>query len=180
MAPAPIVLYQYGDNMFSHRWLDDANNVAFTISEASHNPTLVIKLHREAKWAGLHPTMLGPEKSWYYLGPGNKAGYVCYGNNQTNHNMSEKFRKKKREGSSSRYFTSQAGKEYKWKITETKMECFEGWTHLASTPIASYEISHHEAEYHGKVTLRGNAIALATEIMTSLVLNRMAADLGWD
>jgi hypothetical protein len=31
MAPAPITLYQFGDNMFSHRWLDEGGNVAFTM-----------------------------------------------------------------------------------------------------------------------------------------------------
>jgi len=89
--------------------------------------------------------------------------------------MVEKFRKQKREGSSSRYFTSQSGKEYKWKISPTKMECVDGWS-----TIAIYEISHHEAEYYGKITLKSAALPLATEIMTSLVLNKMATDLGWE
>ncbi len=31
MAPTSIVLYQYGDNMFHHRWTDDANNLAFSV-----------------------------------------------------------------------------------------------------------------------------------------------------
>jgi len=161
--------------MFHHRWTDDANNLAFSVSEADNTPNLVVKLHREPKWAQLHPAVLGPERSYFFLGPHRTPGYICYGNNQTNHGMMEKFRKQKREGSSSRYFTTQSGRDYKWKISPTRMECVDGWTTLAI-----YEVSHHEAEYHGKITLRSGALALATEIMTSLVLNKMAGDLGWE
>lgn len=75
------------------------SHIKLKTPQASVHPTLVIKLHREHKWAELHSTMLGPEKSWFYLGPGNRPGYVCYGNNQINHNMSEKFRKKKKDSS---------------------------------------------------------------------------------
>ncbi|KAF5364264.1 hypothetical protein D9756_000102 [Leucocoprinus leucothites] len=175
MAPAPLVLYQKGDNMFFHQWVDEAGSVAFSVTEASKSPNLVIKLHREPRWAQLHTSILGPEKSWFYLGPNQKPGYVCYGNNQTNLGMIEKFRKRKRDGSSSRYFTSQSGKEYKWKITQTRMECTDSWTTLAV-----WELTQPEEEHYGKLTLRAAALPLATEIMTSLVLNKMAADLGWD
>lgn len=69
-------------------------------SQASNSPTLLIKLHREPEWAQLHQSILGPEKSWFYLGPNKQPGYVCYGNNQTNHGMMEKFRKRSWAGSS--------------------------------------------------------------------------------
>ncbi|KXN88998.1 hypothetical protein AN958_06460 [Leucoagaricus sp. SymC.cos] len=175
MAPASLVLYQYGDNMFHHRWVDEANSLAFYVTEAANSPNLVIKLHREPKWAQMHPSIMGPEKSWFYLGPGNIPGYVCYGNNPSHHGMMEKFRKRKRDSGSSRYFTSQQGKDYKWKIAPTKMECTD-----SGTTLAVYEISDPEADYHGKLTLKSAALPLVTEIMTSLVLNKMAIDLSWD
>jgi hypothetical protein len=41
-------------------------------------------------------------------------------------------------------------------------------------------MSQPEEDHYGKLTLKSGALPLATEIMTSLVLNKMAIDLGWD
>ncbi|KAL9713212.1 hypothetical protein Ac2012v2_004453 [Leucoagaricus gongylophorus] len=76
MSSAPLILYQHGVNMLHHQWIDETGNVAFTVSEASNSPTLLIKLHREPEWAQLHQSILGPEKSWFYLGPNKQPGFV--------------------------------------------------------------------------------------------------------
>jgi hypothetical protein len=74
-------------------------NIVYSHSQADTTPNLVIKLHREPKWTQLHSSIMGPEKSWFYLGPSNQSGFVIYGNNQTHLNMMDKFRKRKRDGS---------------------------------------------------------------------------------
>jgi len=64
---------------------------------------------------------MGPDNSFYYLGPENRPGYIIYGNNRTTIPMAN-LMKKKTEGSSSRYFTTLGGKECKWKRSPKKME----------------------------------------------------------
>ena len=104
-------------------------------------PNLVIKLTREATWSQQHPSIMGPNNSYFYFGPDTSSGYIMYGNNPTSHLMTHSIRQK-REGSTyvqqthfppihpvtdvgpcrSRYFTSQNGKDYKWRVTPRRME----------------------------------------------------------
>ena len=48
------------------------------------------------------------------------------------------------------------------------------------TTVAVWERSKPEEEYQGKLTLMATAFSMEIEIMTSLVLSIMAADLNWD
>ena len=86
---------------------------------------------------------MGPNNSYFYLGPNNVPGHVAYGNNTTEIHM-QYLLQKRREGStyvskaveidvadksvtfvafvSSRYFIAQSGKSYKWRISPQRME----------------------------------------------------------
>jgi hypothetical protein len=109
--------------------------------QVEQTPNLVIKITREPQWSQLHPTIMGPNNSFFYFGPSITPGYVVYGNGPSMAMSS--LSKQKKEGStyvlsftsvldlprvdrpdvrSSRYYTGQNGKEYKWKISAQRME----------------------------------------------------------
>ncbi|KAJ7672912.1 hypothetical protein B0H17DRAFT_1183272 [Mycena rosella] len=129
------VLLQYGADALNARFRDLEGRAAFTVSPASHNPNLIVKLSREAVWSQHHPGTMGPDAAYFYFGPSVASyasvygagtptpspGYIMYGNNRHSIPMGY-MRRQNREGSLSRYFTAQSGKEYKWKITPHRME----------------------------------------------------------
>uniref|UniRef100_A0A8H7Y009 DUF6593 domain-containing protein n=1 Tax=Psilocybe cubensis TaxID=181762 RepID=A0A8H7Y009_PSICU len=171
--PGSFVLYQYGDDPLSHRFVDTESRLAFTMSVA-RNPNPVIRLTRESTWSQLHPSIMGPDNSFFYFGPESSSGYIVYGGGQIHIPMNYFLRPGKREGSLSRYFRCQNGKDYKWKIGSHRMECVDG-----RTVLATWEVSQPDKDYHAILTIKPNAMALITEIATSLVLNRVALALGW-
>jgi len=69
------------------------------IAQVDRNPNSVLRLSREPEWSQQHPSIMGPENSFFYLGPESSAGYVVYGNNRLNIGMTYFLRKGKREGS---------------------------------------------------------------------------------
>ncbi|KAG5651261.1 hypothetical protein H0H81_009305 [Sphagnurus paluster] len=115
---AVYVLLQFGDDPFNNMFEDVEGRRAFT---AGFNPNAVIKLTREAEWSQQHPSIMGPVNSYFYFGPEYAPGYIIYGNNRNTIPMPY-FIRQRREGSTSRYFTSQNGKDFKWRITPTRME----------------------------------------------------------
>ncbi|KAJ7075080.1 hypothetical protein B0H15DRAFT_792314 [Mycena belliarum] len=180
------VLLQYGADAFDARFTDLEGRAAFT---ASHTPNLVLKLAREAAWAQHHPGVMGPDAAYFYFGPsapsytsvyapGTPApspGYVVYGNNRHSIPMAA-LRRRTREGSASRYFTAQSGREYKWRVGTQRMELADGRTLLATwEPAAPALVGEPDA----RVTLRGPALAVVTEVLATLVLNRVGGALGW-
>ena len=48
------------------------------------------------------------------------------------------------------------------------------------TTLAVWECSKPEEEHQGKLTLMPAALPIIIEVMTSLVVNKMAGDLNWD
>ncbi|KAJ7153946.1 hypothetical protein C8R43DRAFT_1001553 [Mycena crocata] len=199
------VLLQYGADAFNARFQDLEGRPAFTVSPASHNPNLIVKLSREAAWSQHHPGTMGPDAAYFYFGPSVPSpssvygpgtptpspGYIMYGNNRNSIPMSY-MRRQNREGSPSRYFTAQSGRDYKWKITPQRMELTDGRTTLAvweATPSFSsaYASSYGNAvtpnpggeEYAARLTIRHAGLALVTEIMATLTMNRMGEALGW-
>ena len=48
--------------------------------DADYQPNLVIQITRESQWSQQHPSIMGPDKSFFYFGPQTQAGYVVYGN----------------------------------------------------------------------------------------------------
>lgn len=113
--------------------------------QAAQSPNLVIRLARHIPWAQQYPNVMGPENAYFYFGPETSPGYIVYGNNRISLPMSHLSRQQ-REGStyvvlfscsahgkgsesqfshellSSRYFTAQSGRHYKWRITPHRME----------------------------------------------------------
>lgn len=118
---------------------------------------------------------MGPDKSYIYLGPNNVPGHVAYGNNGTEIRM-HYLLQQKREGSTSRYFMTQSGKSYKWRITSQRMECMDG-----RTTLAVWELNNHPRdEFCARLTIKASGLALVTEILTTLILNRISQRLAWD
>ncbi|KAK7469981.1 hypothetical protein VKT23_001417 [Stygiomarasmius scandens] len=174
MSQTTYTLLQFGSDPFNNRYVDPEGRPAFTLSLASQFPNLVIRLSRESTWAQQISHIMGPDNSYFYFGPENSPGYIMYGNNRISLPMSHLSRQQ-REGSTSRYFTAQSGKNYKWRITPERMECMDG-----RTCICVWEVfSSPENDYDACVTFKPAALALVTEIMTTLTLNRMYLALGW-
>ncbi|PPR06613.1 hypothetical protein CVT24_001720 [Panaeolus cyanescens] len=174
-------LLQYGDDPLRHHFIDTENRPAFSmlttkssLNQVAQDPNLVLRLTRETAWSSQHPSIMGPDNSFFYLGPESTAGYIIYGNNASNIPMNFFLRPGKREQSLSRYFRAQSGKDYKWRIGSHRMECFDG-----RTVLATWEVSSPEHEYYARLHIKQNALPLITEIVTALILNRMALALGW-
>jgi hypothetical protein len=87
------------------------------ITQASHNPNLVVKLSREAVWSQHNPGTMGPDAAYFYFGPSVASqasvgasgasspspGYILYGNNRNSIPMAH-MRRQSREGSSYVHF----------------------------------------------------------------------------
>ncbi|KAJ7114530.1 hypothetical protein C8R43DRAFT_902981 [Mycena crocata] len=202
------VLLQYGADAFNARFHDLEGRPAFTVS---HNPNLLVRLLREAAWSQNHPGTMGPDAAYFYFGPSAPSpssvygpgtltpspGYIMYGNNRNSIPMSY-MRRQNREGSPSRYFTAQSGRDYKWKMTPQRMEvdsrpmaCLDyasccsvsrisilRLTNGRST-LAVWEDTPGGEKYAARLTIRHAGLALVTEIMATLTMNRMGEALGW-
>ncbi|KAF9068146.1 hypothetical protein BDP27DRAFT_1327698 [Rhodocollybia butyracea] len=168
------VLLQFGTDPFNNRYEDPEGRLAFSLSLGSELPNLVIRLARQIPWTQQFPNVMGPENAYFYFGPGNTPGYIVYGNNRISLPMAHMSRQQ-REGSTSRYFTAQSGKHYKWRISPQRMECMDGRTSLAVWEA----LPSNENDYDARITFRPSALMLITEIMTTLILNRMYLALGW-
>ncbi|KAJ7015873.1 hypothetical protein C8F04DRAFT_1170834 [Mycena alexandri] len=162
------VLLQYGADAFNARFQDLEGARSF--HRASHNPNLIVKLSREAVWSQHHPGTMGPDAAYFYFGalppfllvglrrrypPTPTAGFIV-------------------EGSQSRYFTAQSGRDYKWKITPQRMELADG-----RSTLAVWELSAPTDEFDARLTIKHAGLAIVTEIMTTLTINRMSESLGW-
>jgi hypothetical protein len=160
---------------------------------------------------------MGPDNSYFYLGPGDVPGHVAYGNNGTEIHM-QYLSQQKREGSTyvthrlsgpvvtdslpfapfcrSRYFMTQSGRSYKWRITPQRMEVCQtclwesnnltesGFHHQCMdgrTTLAVWELNNHpDGEYYARLTIKTSGFPLVTEILTTLILNRMSRWLAWE
>ncbi|KAJ7192113.1 hypothetical protein GGX14DRAFT_380458 [Mycena pura] len=182
---ATYVLLQYGADAFNVRFFDLEVRAAFTVS---HNPNLVVKLAREVPWTQHHPGTMGPDAAYFYFGPAvpgsamsvygagaptPSPGYVMYGNNRNSVPMAY-LRRLKTEGSPSRYFTAQSGKEFKWRISPHRMELTDG-----RNTYAVWELSAPTDEHDARVTIRQAGLPFVTEIMATLAVYRMGDALGW-
>lgn len=171
------ILTQYGDDPFNHHYRDRDNFSAFTIKRQESNPNPVIRMTRENAWAQLHSSIMGPENSFLYFGPNTIAGFVLYGSNSTPIQMAKCCRQN-RANTTSRYFITQTGKEYKWRYLDNgKMECVDGRTLLATWEPAS---DPEDESVTGRLTLRHSALAFVTELMTALLVNRFSVVQEWD
>ncbi|KAF7789427.1 hypothetical protein EIP86_000371 [Pleurotus ostreatoroseus] len=116
---------------------------------------------------------MGPSSSFFYFGPSCTPGYLVYGNSPTQ--AMANSRRQKKDGSVSRYFTAQNGKEYKWKTGPQKMECFDN----KGVAIAIWEVGQLEDDFHARLSLKRSGLAVVTEVLTTLTLNRIAHTLSW-
>ncbi|KAJ7133813.1 hypothetical protein C8R46DRAFT_923535 [Mycena filopes] len=194
------VLLQYGADAFNARFQDLEGRSAF----ASNNPNLIVKLSRDPAWSQHHPGTMGPDAAYFYFGPSRPssspshaspsssssqsysassvygagvptptAGFVVYGNNRHSIPMGH-LRRRSREGSQSRYFTAQSGREYKWRISPQRMELADG-----RATLAIWELSAPGDAFDARLTIKHAGMAIVTEIMATLSVNRMGEALGW-
>ncbi|KAF7309986.1 hypothetical protein MIND_00371400 [Mycena indigotica] len=188
MSATTYVLLQYGSDVFNAKFFDLEGRSAFIVCVVSHNPNLVVKLIREAVWTQHHPGAMGPDAAYFYFGPSVPAsgssiygagtptplpGYLMYGNNRNSIPMAY-MRRQKTEASLSRYFMAQNGKEFKWRISQQRMELTD-----RRTTYATWELSSPTDEFDARITIQPAGLPFVTEIMTTLVLNRMGDSLGW-
>ncbi|EIW76263.1 hypothetical protein CONPUDRAFT_139678 [Coniophora puteana RWD-64-598 SS2] len=167
----PYILLQFGSDPFDYKLEDLEGRPAFTMY-VEGTPNVVMHIAREAEWRQQHTTIMGPDNSFLYFGPERMPGYMVYGNG-AQQPMTSSLRKK--DSSGSRFFTSQSGKELKWKITPQRMECSDG-----RTSVATWELSQPEDMFHARLTVKAAGMPIVTEVMTTLALNRMASELGWN
>ncbi|KAG5351343.1 hypothetical protein C0989_006895 [Termitomyces sp. Mn162] len=171
------VLLQYGDDPFNNTFDDLEGRRAFSITSAGHLPNAVYRLTREPAWSQRHPSIMGPGKSYFYFGPDIAKVARAY---QAPAEPSSFFISSWIFGGAdtafrrSRYFTSQAGKDYKWRISPSRMELFD-----SRTILAVWELSHPDDEYHARLIIRPPGLPVVTEIVTTLAMNRMAQQLRW-
>ncbi|KAI6100150.1 hypothetical protein F5141DRAFT_1140600 [Pisolithus sp. B1] len=161
------VLLQFGSDPFAFRFEDLEGRPAFTVYQ---NPS-VVKVTREAEWSQQHPDIMGPASAFLYFGPANARGYMQI--SMSNH-LRQK-REKQLVQCSSRYFTTRTGKELKWKVSPQRMECVDG-----RSTVAAWELSQPEDVFSARLVLKHSALTYVTELLTTLILNRMALALNWD
>ncbi|KAF8841573.1 hypothetical protein BDN67DRAFT_1010506 [Paxillus ammoniavirescens] len=166
------VLLQFGSDPFSHRFEDLESRPAFTVKTVHETPNSVVQVAREAEWSQQHRDIMGPCNAYLYFGPSKSRGFLVYGNGPEVA-MANHIRQKK-DASTSRYFTTQHGKEMKWRVSPQKMECVDG-----RTTIATWELSEPEDIFCARLTIKHAGLSVVTEILTTLALNRMAMALGW-
>ncbi|KAJ3522161.1 hypothetical protein NM688_g8914 [Phlebia brevispora] len=162
------VLLQFGADPWPTRFEDLEGRPAFTVTVVEQTPNLLLKLIREAPWAQQHPDIMGPSSSFFYFGPSRTPGYLVYGNSQTQ--SMANLRKQKKDHSPSRYFVAQNGREYKWKISPQRLECFDS----KGVIIATWEIGQLEDTFHARLSIKHPGLPVVTEILTTLTLNRIA------
>ncbi|KAH7887413.1 hypothetical protein F5I97DRAFT_825383 [Phlebopus sp. FC_14] len=191
MASSTYVLLQFGSDPFSHRFEDLESRPAFIVRtvrylrrppahildgqgslQVEDKPNLLVEVARQAEWSQQHPDIMGPSKAFLYFGPYKTPGHLIYGNSEKIP-MGDSIQRKK-ESSTSRYFTARSGKELKWRLSPHKMECIDG-----STTIAIWELSIPEDVFSARLTIKHAGLSIVTEILTSLSLNRMAMALEW-
>ncbi|CCM05536.1 uncharacterized protein FIBRA_07762 [Fibroporia radiculosa] len=173
---APCSLLQYSVDPWNARFEDIESRLAFTVTMVEEDPNLIMRLTREKPWAEQNADkIMGPSNSYFYFGPSRTPGYLVYGNSPQQ-SMVDAWRQKK-ENSTSRYFTAQNGKEYKWRGRDAprRFECCDS----KGLTVALWEISQLEDEFHARLTVQHSALAIITELVTTLTLNRIALILNW-
>ncbi|TBU45200.1 hypothetical protein BD309DRAFT_1071558 [Dichomitus squalens] len=172
MSSSSYTLLQYSADPWNARFEDPDRRLAFTVDE---NPNLIMKIAREAPWAEQHPDIMGPSNSYFYFGPNRTPGHFIYGNS-TYFSMAQ-ARLRKKENSTSRYFWAQDRREYKWRLISTqRLECVDAKGNL----IALWETSQLTDPFAAKLTLKPAAIPIVTEIVSTLILNRIAQVSNWE
>ena len=59
-------------------------------------------------------------------------------------------------------------------LTTPRAQCFDG-----RTLLATWEVSPPREDYFASLVVRERGMSIITEILTSLIINRMAMALGW-
>lgn len=178
---SPHILLQIGSDLYNTTFVDVDGRTAFTLQEIYRIPNKLVRLRREAPWALQHRDIMGPSDAYFYLGPSEFPGYMVYGN--TPQQPMTSVLQRKRASSTSRHFKSQGGKEFKWKLFPDHMECIHRKTVMAVyqpnevSPV--FEWNGISSMHYANLTINRAGLPIVTEILTTLLLIRMANFLGW-
>ncbi|KAI0690844.1 hypothetical protein BC835DRAFT_1280167 [Cytidiella melzeri] len=171
------VLLQYGIEPWDARFEDLESRLAFTMLVVEEHPNLILKLTREALWSQQHPDIMGPASSFFYFGPSRRPGHLAYGNSPSQPMTSAM--KQKRDANTnlqySRLFVTQSGKEYKWKISPARYECYDN----KNVVVAVWEVGQPDDLFNARLSLKHAALPVVTELLTTLTLNRISQSLNW-
>ncbi|KAI0787071.1 hypothetical protein BC629DRAFT_1593603 [Irpex lacteus] len=166
------VLLQYGADPWAMRFEDLESRVAFTTSLLEEQPNLLLRLTREPSWSQQHPDIMGPSSSFFYFGPSRSPGHLAYGNSAPQP-MSNSMRRKR--DANTRFFVTQSGKEYKWRLSPTRYECYDAKNML----VAVWELAQRSEPFYARLTLKHAALPVVTELLTTFTLNRIVEALNW-
>ncbi|KAH9927342.1 uncharacterized protein B0H18DRAFT_875845 [Fomitopsis serialis] len=172
MSSTVYTLLQFSADPWNARFEDLESRLAFTVC-IEEDPNLIMRLTREKPWTQQHPDIMGPSNSYFYFGPNRAPGYLVYGNSPPQ--SMANARRQKRDNSPSRYFIAQNGKEFKWKVTPQRLECLDS----KGSTVALWETSQLEDPFHARLTIKHSALSIATELVTTLTLNRIAMIMNW-
>ncbi|KZT06476.1 uncharacterized protein LAESUDRAFT_700298 [Laetiporus sulphureus 93-53] len=170
---ASHVLLQFSADPWNARFEDSERRKAFTVIMVEEDPNLIMRLTLEDEWSKQHNDIMGPNRSYFYFGPSRAPGFLVYGNGSPL--SMDKVLRRKKEASSSRYFTAQNGRELKWKIAPERYECVDS----KGTTVALWERSRLQDEFHARLTVTQSGLSIITELLTTLTLNRIASIMNW-
>ncbi|KAI0092108.1 hypothetical protein BDY19DRAFT_579093 [Irpex rosettiformis] len=170
--PGSHVLLQYGADPWAMRFEDLESRLAFTTSLLEEQPNLLLRLTREQTWSQQHPDIMGPSSSFFYFGPSRSPGHLAYGNSAPQPMINSMRRKR---DANTRFFVTQSGKEYKWRLSPTKCECFDG----KNAVVAIWELAQRSDPSYARLTLKQAALPIVTELLTAFTLNRISETLKW-
>ncbi|EJD35327.1 hypothetical protein AURDEDRAFT_117398 [Auricularia subglabra TFB-10046 SS5] len=157
----------------------DANGVpgmeAYTFTHIFRNPDLS-RVRREEAWENLKPGVHGPRDAVLEWGPNVTLGNVAFGTRPRGPMAAliVKKRDASRAGKVSRYFSIQ-GVECKWKIDGDRWECVDA----SNRPLAEWVRDHSRPNYYGRLIVHKAGYLVITEIVATLVLNRIATIKNW-
>ncbi|KAL5507748.1 hypothetical protein ACEPAH_5366 [Sanghuangporus vaninii] len=172
-ATTQCVLFQFGSDPMNFQFEDSQERVAFTLAKVIQVPNVIVQLTRHDEWTSQHPDIMGPRNAFLYFGPSNSPGQVAYGNGQRV--PMPYYLRKKKDGSNSRYFNAQGGKEFKWKsVSSQRMELCD-----SLNVYAVWEKAPPGLEHDAQVTLSATSLAFVTEVLTTLTLNLVAKQLDF-
>ncbi|KAJ7913276.1 hypothetical protein B0H13DRAFT_1874091 [Mycena leptocephala] len=180
------VLLQYGADACNIWFQDLEGTTAFTVPGLPC-PQPDSKAVARGCLVAASPGAMGPDAAFFYFGPSRSShssiygegtptptpGFIIYGNNRNSIPMGY-LQRQNRKGSQSRYFTTQSGRDYKWKIMPQRMELVN-----SRSTLAVWELSTPTDGFYARLTIRQAGLAIITELMATLTINLMSENFGW-
>ncbi|KAJ7897850.1 hypothetical protein B0H13DRAFT_1884516 [Mycena leptocephala] len=175
------VLLQYGADA-CNIWFQDLEEPQRSLCLPC--PNLIVKLSRELSGRSI-TRRNGPDAAFFYFvlsfitlidirrgTPTPTPGFIIYGTIATR--SDGYLQRQNRKGSQCvTYFTTQSGRDYKWKIMPQRMELVN-----SRSTLAVWELSTPTDGFYARLTIRQAGLAIITELMATLTINLMSENFG--